>query len=168
VDNGASLSIRNDSDCHVTIQQADVNFKRSVSDSQMFEVCVPPGAWIPYGWADPQAGSTICVAVGTSLSAGGKHVARMNLRKVGQLLRLPDNNMTDMGTMGEVILSVQTSGSGRMLRIVNDSNELEVGRAVLRRGHPVSELSLSVSLSSIGVSLVVEKPILRYRSSKGV
>ena len=48
-----------------------------------------------------------------------------------------------------------------MLRIVRRVEELDVGDAVKRRGQPTSEYSLSFSLVSLGISLVLEKPVRR-------
>eukprot|EP01041_Mallomonas_annulata_P001683 gene1683-3255_t len=159
VESGVSLSIRNDSDVPVVVQQANVNYRGSRVEGTMFEMSVLPGTWVPFGWTDPQAGSSVMVAVGASLAAAGKRVATIEMMHVGAQLRLPDNSRA--GAQSEVLLAVQTSGSGRMLRIVRRPEELSVGETVRKRGIPSSELSVCFSLSSIGVSLVVEKPIRR-------
>lgn len=159
IETGASLSVRNDTDVPIVLQQADAYQKQSSSqtDFSMFEVCVAPGSWVPFGWIDPQAPPNVVVGVGQTLATVGKRYATIGLMKVGQQLRLPDG----ASRQGEVVLAVQTSGSGRMLRIVRKFEELSVGDAVKRRGAPMSELSVSFSLASVGLSLVVEKPVRR-------
>jgi hypothetical protein len=160
------LAIRNDSDVHVTIKQADVDFNQLGLDKGLFEVCVAPGQSVPYGWADPDSGSDILVTVGTTMSGNKLRIARLNFLKAGEQLRLPDNSGRK-GSIGEVVLSVLAEGGGRVLRVTRAA-ERDIGDRIKSvrsgiGGDPVnvSSFGISFSLASFGLSLVVERPIRR-------
>lgn len=125
-----ALSVRNETDIPITIRQADVNFEYSSDDPQLFDVCIPPCRWVPYGWTDLDCGQNILVTVGTTLededvgSTRRRRVASISFLKAGESLRLPDSTGR-MGSQGEVILSVLVSKrGGRVLRVFRQSSEL--------------------------------------------
>ena len=67
IETNTSLSIRNDSDVHVTVKQANIDFNQLGLDKGIFEISVAPSQCVPFGWADPDTGSDILVTAGSSM-----------------------------------------------------------------------------------------------------
>ena len=91
IESSTALAIRNDSDVPVTIKQADIDFEKLGIDRTLFEITVQPCQYVPYGWADPDAGSDILVTAGSSMIGAKLRIAKLNFLKAGEQLRLPDN-----------------------------------------------------------------------------
>lgn len=163
VESSSDISIRNDTNAHVTVMQADISedLDLSLRESRLFEVCVAPGAWVPFGWADPDRDSNVLVTVGTTLLGPRKRIAKVSMLKAGELLRLPDNSGRS-GPAGEVILSVLAENGGRVLRISRrTSEEYALQRAPISPQAAADGYAIHFFLTSLGVSLVVDKPIRR-------
>lgn len=178
VEGSTALSIHNDTNVPVAIAQADVNFDAYDVDPALYEICISPGQWIPFGWADPDASTDVMIAVGTSLSGSKKRIATIDLmQKTGELLRLPDNSGR-AGPMGEVLLSLVAREGGRVLRLtrmsqppqqqpMNDGDatlvnmNIDVGSAVDEPAKSAMNLFVACNLASVGISMVLDKPIRR-------
>lgn len=164
VESTSDISIRNETNAHVTVMQADLDLEPSLRESRLFEVCVAPGAWMPFGWADPDKECNVLVTVGTTLIGPRKRIAKVSMLKAGELLRLPDNSGRS-GPSGEVVLSVLAENGGRILRISHHSNDTYAlygtNASMFKRSGEPNGYSVNFFLSSLGVSLVVEKPIRR-------
>jgi hypothetical protein len=97
-----ALAVTNDSDVCITVRQADIDFD-SKGLGGLFEIMVPPGKSVPFGWADPDTGSHILVAIGNAIS-GAVRVVKLNFLKAGEVVRLSDNRG------GTLLLSVVVEG----------------------------------------------------------
>jgi hypothetical protein len=138
-------------------------------------VCVGPSKHVPFGWADPDSSTDVLVTVGTCLS-GAVRVGKVNFLKAGGIIKLADNSGRS-GTDNELLLSVVAEGGSRVLRISRptgtemlvctstDNGATVSCKTVDSDGKEVKEniksFGLSLSLASVGLSLVVEKPIRR-------
>ena len=188
IETSTALAIHNDSDVHVTVKQADIDFDSLGVDKNIFDITVPPHTYSPFGWADPDISTDILVTAGSSMIGSKLRIARLNLLKAGEQLRLPDNS-GKIGKQGEVVLSVLAEGGGRVLRISrsvethsssgmayynthsSQSNSISNTNISDNDGSNdmkdnmsleiVKSFGLSFSLASFGLSLVVEKPIRR-------
>jgi hypothetical protein len=94
----ATVSVRNDSSVPVTIRQADIEFEHDLKNSsdvnengeELYEMTVLSGKQYPFGWTDPDIGSTVRIGAGTSLRGlSSDMILSINLLKAGQVLRLP-------------------------------------------------------------------------------
>lgn len=173
-----ALAVSNDSDMYITVRQADIDFE-SKGLGGLFEIQVPPGQCIPFGWADPDTGSHILVALGPTIT-GAVRVGKVSFLKAGEVTKLSDNKG------GVLLLSVAAEGGGRKLRVTYEQPDLGRGIAFMDRdteaglkssigksrsaegeaeveveGASPPRYSLSISLASFGLSLVLEKPIRR-------
>jgi hypothetical protein len=160
-------SIRNDSDVCITVKQAHLENHSVANTSTLYDVRVGPHDWVPFGWADPDAGDEVNIVVGRTLEGNRKRVATMSLMKAGEMLRLPDGSGR-AGSQGEVVLSVMAEKRGRVLRIFRSMQA-----PVQRPGSPgydneestqaveTSVFGLSFQMASLGVSLVLDKPVRR-------
>lgn len=165
IEGSTSLAIKNESDVYITIKQADLDYQLGDDDSQ-FEICIPPGKFIPFGWADPDIGNSVLVTTGNKgFKGNNKRIARISFLKAGEMLRLPDSSGRG-GPLGEVILSVITEGGGRVLKIsrlslfnngdTNNNNSSSSSNILLE-----PKLIFEFNFASFGLSLVVEKPVRR-------
>jgi hypothetical protein len=166
VETSTALAIRNDSDVHVTVSQADMDSHIAVGG--LFDICVGPAVCVPFGWADPDGSDDILVTVGTCM-AGAVRVARINFLKAGHAVCLSDNSGRE-GPSGKLILSVVAEGGGRVLRVTRSSTAVDLtavnsSKTIDSEGREVKEdiksFGLSFNLASFGLSLVVEKPVRR-------
>jgi hypothetical protein len=138
-------------------------------------VCVGPSKHVPFGWADPDSSTDVLVTVGTCLS-GAVRVGKVNFLKAGAIVKLVDNSGRS-GTDNELLLSVVAEGGSRVLRISRstgaemlvctstDNGATVSCKTIDSDGKEVKEniksFGCSLSLASVGLSLVVEKPIRR-------
>lgn len=173
VETGTALAIRNETDVSITVCQADLENNQAAES--IFEVCVGPSKHVPFGWADPDSSTDVLVTVGTCLS-GAVRVGKVNFLKAGGIVKLADNSGRS-GTDNELLLSVVAEGGSRVLRISrstgtemlvctsNDNGATVSCKTIDSDGKEVKEniksFGLSLSLASVGLSLVVEKPIRR-------
>eukprot|EP01041_Mallomonas_annulata_P004154 gene4154-8257_t len=148
IGNGATLSIRNDCNFPISLRQADVSFgAMNEAAISKFDICVLPRMSVPYGWVDPQAGTSALVTVGHAFGDAWVPPVKINLMHASDDIQQ---------LMEGAYATVQALGRGRVLRIVND-----LGAAILPEADGSSAFVLDVNISSIGISLVVEKPIRR-------
>jgi hypothetical protein len=163
----AALSIKNDSDVPVTVAQSDIYYDVDGYDASLFDIIVSPHQWIPFGWADPDAGSNISIVVGESLRGqNSRRVATVSFLKTGELLRLPDHSGR-LGNAGEVVLSIVPEGNGRILRIArmtttrNHDVAFDSNESTAISQPKLSSFDFKIHLSSFGLSLVLDKPVRR-------
>ena len=161
-----ALSIKNDSDFPVIIQQAGIDFAsckvfgKSVEQSK-FDLCVPPGKWLPYGWTDQSIGTILNLSVGTT-SAHSTFLCSIDFLQIGVI-------STFDALSQKVNMIVKIFSSGKVLHLfkkkannkVSDSNYLG---AVSKKGHRKSikapqqeELVFKLYCNSIGLSLISER-----------
>lgn len=163
----SALSVCNNSEVPVTVRQADLeNFHDLGKKDALFELCVWPGETLPFGWADPEASRKLLVSVGEHLRGANKRIAIIDTLQTEQHLRLP--YMTTDGRRGmkqEVILSILTNNAGKALMVSKGGQfspeDKEVAEAFIpsqKEDSAQPTYGINVLLSSIGVSLVVEKP----------
>ena len=94
---GSAISIKNDSDIPITINQFGIfeeklkNIKDPVKIAEieqqeaLFNVCVAPGMWAPYGWADPDANAKVIVTIGTPPHGPNKVSKSIALLKLNEI-----------------------------------------------------------------------------------
>lgn len=166
----AALSIKNDTDQDITITQADVYLEQAAAqfnpdfNASVYDIVVPGKRWYPFGWAEPDAGSNVLVAIGKSLQgANSRRAATISLLKTDEMLRLPDNS----GKV-EVLLSVKTQECGRVLHItkIKDTRHRHHHHDKKEETSPVLDQKLNnvdstikLLFSSFGMSLILDKPI---------
>ena len=125
------FSIRNESDLPIVIRQAEVTVDIP-GKSDLFDLCVPPGVWSPFGFTDPDVGgSRLLVTTGTqfqqstaALASAGRQqrVATISLLNAGDCIRLPDASGR-MGHQGELVLQILVSKrGGRVLRVFRQTS----------------------------------------------
>ncbi len=45
----------------------DIELDHNLADTELYEMVVPPSNRSPFGWADPESGSMVLIAVGVGL-----------------------------------------------------------------------------------------------------
>ncbi|RYH20785.1 hypothetical protein EON65_22470, partial [archaeon] len=167
VESLAAMSVHNDSDVDITIRQNDIEHSHDVGDKlYLYELTVPAGKHVPFGWTDPDCSTSVQVAVGLNIGSSSKRIAVINMVKPGQRLRLPYNNKTG-NVAGEIILDVTISDAGHVLHVSRSNATLYLETAnedatldVLESQFATVPLfGINIVLGSLGVSLVVERPI---------
>jgi hypothetical protein len=136
---GLTLSIKNDSFVPLTLTQAGIFTSSEAETEAKYTVCVAPGVWIPFGWADPDAPQIISVTVGTPPFTSDKKMCNINILKMNEILRMDiitgkgelvpasEIDTPDPGppsSYDRVYLVVQPFGSGKIIRIANTLHEL--------------------------------------------
>ena len=55
--------------CHITLTRfpSDIELDHNLPDTELYEIVVPPSSRSPFGWADPDSGSVVLIAVGVGL-----------------------------------------------------------------------------------------------------
>jgi hypothetical protein len=182
------LGIRNESDVPVCIRQsltdlesyAVLHSSSSSSSSstatygyvdhespfemlKRYAVCVNPGESIPYGWADPEALNEVIVVVGVDIYETKQRKATINMVHAGEAMRFPDNSGRS-GAAGEIILEVVAEHGGRILKISRAKSGLIEDQAYRDSEIVVptaSATGISVFISSLSVSLTLDKPTRR-------
>lgn len=189
VESQAAMSINNDTDVAITIRQAEIEFDHDLGGKEhLYELTVPPGKHYPFGWTDPESGTSIHLAVGNSLQVPARRIATINLLKYGHRLRLPYTT-PGSSVLQEVIVHISTSDAGHVLHVTRPSKSLlhsfeqtiTSNSLIHEKGandenqnsatyeevledlqlEKASTFTLHLFLSSFGVSLVVEKPVRR-------
>ena len=174
VETSTALGIRNDTDIHLTVLQADIDNEQNKTgvSNEIFEICVSPSSCIPFGWADPDGSTDVLVAVGSCM-AGASRVVRVNFLKAGGVTKLPDNT-SQIGSGRDLIITVIAEKGGRLLVVSNgltddSSHSSSPLRSSTKSYESEGEISpiefrsfgFSFSLSSLGLSLVFERPVRR-------
>jgi hypothetical protein len=173
----SSLSIRNDSRTPITIRQGRLQIlEKGVDRSSCFEVHVSPHTWVPFGWTDPDG--TKQIQLSTSETFLNNHrIATIDLQTFTQRMRIPYGSPRK-GLMKEVVLSIESLGSGRVIQVVeatdsyesierSDSDELHLPSPVdvssndcgeHDPSHQIKERRFQLFLTSIGLSIVADFP----------
>ena len=167
---GLTLSIKNDSFIPLTLTQAGIFSSSDAETEAKYTVCVAPGSWIPFGWADPDAPQVISVIVGTPPFTSDKKICNINILKMNEILRMDivtgkgqvvtasEIDESDPGIINydRVYLVVQPFGSGKIIRIANTTHELieylstqgnSNASSTLERQSSITSESHAVSLS---------------------
>jgi hypothetical protein len=160
VDASTAFSIKNDSSHPVVLQQAGVNFSASRNDLiAKFERCVQPRSCVPFGWVDPGASTKVLVAAGTTMVTAGRRTAEVDLTQAGYSIRI------GTGSQSELVLRVNTSGSGRVLHILDSTDdvddEFDVFPSKLLADTDAKMIHVSLKIEHFCVSLVLDRPYRR-------
>lgn len=153
-----AYSVRNDSSQPVVLQQSNVNFSGMRPELiSKFELCVPPGKRIPFGWTDPDASSAVTIAIGKNLLSAGRRAAEISFLESGKALRIA-------GVLGnkEVIMCVTPEGSGKVLHIVDRAEDLKlVPHLSTLSKTPLEHITACLTFRRFGISLVLDRPVRR-------
>ena len=142
----SSISIKNESDEHITVFQANVKFEDDISYGKSYDdqdvgniraqyvVTIPPNVWTPFGWADPSIDPQITVVVGTPPHDSSTMISTtLGILKLREPSRLafPMKTTDEYGhekysINAELELEVFAIGCGRVLRIYRVANEFKV------------------------------------------
>lgn len=168
---GSPLSIRNDSSAPLYARQAEITY--STEQASQFQMVVPPGGWLPFGWAEPDGAKMVQISVGDPIdrmSTKSKILPFMaSKKKVG---------LSFSGSVqGKAIVSVETRLGGAILCITdatsNDSetpvrrnaSDESIGRFSEVSGSDGQDLTnvpmstwISLQLAFVGISVVADKP----------
>lgn len=171
-----SMTIENDSSIPIIVRQAGLEEEHDLAGrEQLFDILVLPNSKVPFGWADPESSSELLVAAGPVMNSKNRRIATINLLTSDQMMRLPYNFGGKNAIKGEILLSVITRNGVRILHVasfqpMNDYFD-ETGKFIVDQSNSVEKqtpddmsiptYSFNVVFSSVGVSLVVEKPIRR-------
>jgi hypothetical protein len=161
----SSLSVRNDSDAPLTLRQASVRIQENGADrTHLFEVHVPPHTWVPFGWADPEERKLVQLTTSESFD-NNPRIAKIDLQTFTQKIRIPYGTAR-RGVMKEVVLSIESLGSGRVIQIVEateyqsdeslESAVVGVNSLLIEDEHVRKEFKFQCSLSSIGISIIAD------------
>ncbi len=155
-----AFSICNNSSYPVVFQQAGIDFQGVRPEIvSKFEVVVPSNQQVPFGWTDPEVSSKIRIAVGSSLLTAGRRTAEIDFLVTGNALRLA-NGVNIAGEAGEVVICVDTYGSGRILYIVDHPDDLDkiVEQSPESITFSSSNFTFGFNLREFGISLVLDRP----------
>lgn len=53
--------------CNLCVLPKDIELDHNLADTELYEMVVPPSNRSPFGWADPESGSMVLIAVGVGL-----------------------------------------------------------------------------------------------------
>ena len=221
---GSMISIKNDSDLPVTIQQAGVfvppaehgqpivlgsSIKNTIAappqrpgemppgppspravsaplheDEGKFSVCVAPGIWQPFGWADPESAPIITVTIGTPPHGPVQICTTLGLLRLNEVVKLMTSEAAprprkahrrdrDKGEADAaagmldyscVYIAVQALGSGRVVRIVRNESDLSTSVRVstdeaddVRK--PISKTATGAIVGGVVVGSLILGPI---------
>ena len=176
----SALSVKNKTDLPLVIQQEGLHqvFSRQGSAYQKkFTLCIPPGEWLPYGWADPSIGSSVRVAVGTNSDFLPGEFVVIDTLNLAKTCNVPVPHLPQYAN--KIKLSVEAEGSGLVLRIhltqnsaplsgVSTAGENAAAAAAVENEHGLDVTDLRrrdfqfvMMLPTIGVSLIAERPTRR-------
>ena len=174
LDLGSPLSVRNDSSQPLYARQADVVYKTTES-ANLYQLVVPPGQCMPFGWADPMGKKLVEVSIGGALGEPATKFKTLPFTACADTTSLPCN-----GTQGgEAVATITTRVGGVVLSVSDASNEKDaVSVAATSKAEddtnesaattgggestkaPMS-LWLSLQLAYVGVSIIADKPTRR-------
>jgi hypothetical protein len=186
IESKAAMSINNETEVPITVRQAEIEFGHDLGGNEhLYEMTVPPGKHLPFGWTDPDCGTYIRMAIGnTLLKVPEKRITTLNMLKCGLRLRLPysstkANTAAGATTMpNEIVVKISTTESGHVLHIsritsslylprpeeeeeardtiLDEEEEEEEQSGSSSKRSKVSSFTFNVFLSSLGVSLIFE------------
>eukprot|EP01035_Chromulina_nebulosa_P017544 gene17544-23107_t len=83
-------------------KEAEIDFESIGYDPNAFEIVIPPGNWIPFGWIDPESSQRINLVVGKHLYLStNRYIVKINPSDNGEIMRLSDHTGR-LGTAGEM------------------------------------------------------------------
>lgn len=157
IDAATAYSVRNDSSHPVVFQQSNVNFSGMRPEViSKFELCVASGKRIPFGWTDPNASSSVTIAVGKHLLSAGKRAAEISFLETGKALRISGRECNK-----EVIMCVAPEGSGKVLHIVDKPEDLSLVQKKVLAKSSLNNLVVKMLFKRLSVSLVLDRPFRR-------
>jgi hypothetical protein len=171
---GSPLSIRNDSSVPLFARQAEVTF--STEQAGQFQMVVPPGGWMPFGWAEPDGAKMIQISLGDPIdristkskilpfmaskkkvplpfsgSVMGKATVSVVSGVGGIMLCIADTVASDMDT------PVRRNASDDSIGRFSETSEIRVGDRQDLTDAPMSTW-ISLKLAFLGISIVADKP----------
>jgi hypothetical protein len=174
----APMSIRNESKIPISICQHRVNFE-TAEVAQKYEVTVPGYTWTSYGWADPEGSKKVLLAAGDAPLSKHTRAMTIDTLKLNTKIRLPVSDISLQqqskltqkdNIVKEIVLTVESSGSGIVLRIyeqkdddVESVKEDERNQELQERQEPIeaSAFAFVFNLTSFGISVVADEPTRR-------
>ena len=113
------LSIKNDTELPFVIQQHDVEAAEGAQRSYFdrFNLVIPPGEWLPYGWTDPDCCHSLRLAVGTSCTFAreDEDYCVVDTRCMGTVYKLPVSLLRAVGAT--ICVVIETVANGLVVRI---------------------------------------------------
>ena len=199
----AALSVRNDTVFPIIITQTGTDriARKRRADPSRFSLQVPSGAWKPFGWADPEYGTSVTVTLVLPPSSYSSHrryegsgsdspypshhshepvTCEIDILKIGQsaTMHLSDTySPHSRDSLGDIIdLTVTAVAGGQVLHVTTNTlhNSTHTDRrspsprlsitddkGLGPRDAPQRDFTLVLSLKSVGVSLIAERPVRR-------
>ena len=177
----ATICVKNDSTVPITLNQANLldESARPQARAEQAQVlsryclCVPPGGLNSYGWADPSTSEQPQLTVTVGLPPFGPHHSSrtVGLLRLYDVVRMPVNpadardeddeerDNSDPYPGGEVFMSIQPLGSGKVIRVVHKVAEL--GSSVKTGSSPNSSLGPSgITTGAIVTGAVISSLVL--------
>ena len=162
----APLSIRNETRLPISVKQNKVVFDVP-EEANNFEMTVPPLTWTRYGWADPEQSKKVLIAAGDAPFCQHTRTMTISTLKLNSKIRLPVSDISlrqqvkewNKCLVKEVVLTVETSGSGVVVRIYEQNNEIEP--ATTAESSEVVETGafcFVFKLATFGISIVADVP----------
>lgn len=153
-----TISVKNEANYPITLRQDLKGLIKDQETLSLYEMCIEPGQWIPFGWADQSISSTVHICIGTTMVAVDDNLCTsIDLLKLGEPVILPLDIISPNESM---ILIVQAVGSGKVLNI---STSYKSSKELLSDSGPSQPYRKEMKLffRSLGVSLIAERPVRR-------
>lgn len=178
----SALSVQNLTNIPITLLQAGIDFENLGLETERFELAVQPDSWRSFGWADPSVGQVLRVAVGASVNTANTTHVLVDMSRVGNRVELEDPQFFS-GL--KIELCVLASSCGKVLRAKQISDTWRSTGSSKSDDHTTpttlaysaedtyahqtedessgnaSILLLQIHLTSLGISLVADRPVRR-------
>ena len=166
-----ALSIKNDTELPLIVYQVGIDhmLKSLGVNKMLFDLCIPPGSWLPYGWTDQSISSILAISVGTSSHDLLGSTAHVDVLQIGQMIELDTSQIQKLYDIGPVFLVIKTFRGGKVVHIFSRRNDSDVDPKFLADGNANDERAASAStelllqfyFNSIGLSIIAERPTRR-------
>ncbi len=166
-----ALSIKNDTELPLIVYQVGIDhmLKSLGVNKMLFDLNVPPGTWLPYGWTDQSISSILAICVGTSSHDLLGSTAHVDILQIGQMIELDTSQIQKLYDIGPVFLVIKTFRGGKVVHIFSRRNDSDVDPKFLADGNVNDESAASAStelllqcyFNSIGLSIIAERPSRR-------
>ena len=167
---GSPLSIKNDSSLPFYARQADVVYKEGTA--QQFQMVVPPGQWMSFGWAEPIGTKMVAISIGASLDDPSTKSKMLPFMASTKKTGVPFSG----ANVGRALVSIETRIGGAILCVSDAiSNEMDAvsrssiseddtAKAAVTVGDPTKapmSVWVSLQLAYVGLSIIADKPTRR-------
>jgi hypothetical protein len=154
----APLSIRNESQHNIAVRQSNIRTFFNDIVPEEYEIHIPPGVWITYGWVFPDMDKKIKVAVGYTIEESSSESIHVDVL----------NSKSPIVISNKISVSIQYQRSGRIVTIKNcttednkkNKNMLTSNSSTMIQNHD-QRIAINFKCSLFGISVVADTPYRR-------